>query len=708
MFKWTPFPFIRISLCLSLGVILYGHYAWMWEELSFMEMALPSAIVIGIAFTARYPVLRGAACLALFVFMGGVLALLSDQSRIPGHYTSFETVDGFVGLVVSDNTERDRYQRYEVEVKQVARGAQANPTTGKIYLYIKKEGVGDSTFRYGDVLLVDKGYFDIAPPKNPHEFNYREYLKRQHIHAHAFVGMENVRHIGYEPANLLLATALQIRAYAKERIDDYIPQERERAILTALLLGIKDYLDTDIKSAYAAAGAMHVLAVSGLHVGIVYVILGLLFQKWKETKYGKRIFAVGAIAVIWLYAMVTGFSPSVMRAATMFSVIIVSGAFGRRANIYNSLGIAAMVLILYDPNIIYAVGFQLSFAAVLGIVILHPMLYRLLFFPGRVMDYLWSITCVSIAAQVATFPLTLLYFHQFPTYFLVSNLIVIPAAVVMLGGGILMLAAGGLLPLIGEGLGYLFQFFVWAVNELISAIKWLPYPIFDWLYFDVLDTVLVYGALLFLVLTFSRYSYPYAVLTCFCAMMLCGWLHWKDYSRSDQQRVIFYEIDGITAIDLIKGDEALLLIDDFSPGQREVVSFQIDPNRLASGLPKTSATWQDIGSSRLVRRHPCFDLIEWEGWRIALMKHTEGYTYTQPVKADVVYFKEKNAIMYENLQPGQVVLGTGFSFYEERRAREEFEKLKIDVHSLARDGFWEVDLKNRNLQSEPRKLTLNQ
>ncbi|WP_421897365.1 ComEC/Rec2 family competence protein [Marinoscillum sp.] len=692
MFKWTAFPFIRISFFLSLGIILYDFHEGIWSGLPWLQIAVMFLLALVIPFWIRKPMLKGVIYLLLMVYMGGLMAMLADESAVTGHYSSFERVEGFAGVVISDQTERDHYHRYEVAISMVAQPDSLSPAHGKVFLYVKKTPYAGSHLQYGDVVAVDKNFFPVSGPKNPHEFDYRAYLKKQKIYAHAFADHSEIRKIGHEAPNSLLAQALRIRTYARQKIADWIPQQRERAILTALILGVKDYLDEDTTSAYAAAGAMHVLAVSGLHVGIVVMILSVIFQKWKETRWGNVVFTIGSVAIIWLYALVTGFTPSVMRASTMFTVIIVSSAFKQRANIYNSLGLAAFVLILYNPYVIYAVGFQLSFAAVIGIVVLHPRLYRLLDFSGRVPDYIWSITCVSIAAQVATFPLALLYFHQFPTYFLVSNLIVIPAAFLMLGGGISMLLIGSILPALGGLLGVVLQGFSWVVNELILGIKWLPYPIFDWLYFDPLDTIFTYLIMSFLVLAIWKYSYHYMVLACLVAMTLTVWLNVKSFEQGNQKRMVFYEIDGVTAIDLINGKEAVLLTDDFSEANRELIAFQVNPNRLASGLPKVDDSWQLMSNSEWVEVHSCFDLIEWDGVRVILMKHMEDYQLTHPLEADVIYFKDPQTILHEGLLPVMVLLGTGFNYYDTRSAKDKFGSMKIEARSLSQDGFLELDL----------------
>ncbi|MFT7197993.1 MAG: competence protein ComEC [Marinoscillum sp.] len=692
MYKWTAFPFIRVALCLSTGIVGHSYFPGYWEALSPVWVAIGIICILCSAILVKWPVWKGASILLVITYLGGYLAMVADSSRSENHYAHHPYIDGFVGIITSDNTERDNHHRYEMAIKLLYEDGASIESQGKIYFYVSKDSSTKAPFQYGDVLAVNRSYFDVAPPKNPDEFNYKSYLEKQNIFAHAFVALEETKKIGFQPKSSLRQWAFSIRTGAKDQLERYIEDDRERSILTALLLGIKDYLDDDLQTAYASAGAMHVLAVSGLHVGIVFIMLSFLCKSWKDTKVGNIIFTIGSVLIIWLYALVTGFSPSVMRATTMFTVIIISSGLSRRANIYNSLGIAAIVLILFDPFMIYSVGFQLSFVAVLGIVILHPRLYHLIDFNTKVTDYIWSITCVSIAAQLATFPLSMLYFHQFPTYFLISNLVVIPAATVMLGAGIGMLLFGSIFDMLGQWIGFLLEKFVWIINEIITALQFLPKPIFDWLYFDALDTLLVYLILFFLVLTFIKYSYEFAVLTTIVTVLLFGWLYFKSYTQLDQKRITFYEIDDVTAIDLIAGNHAQLLLDNPEMGGKEVVSFQIDPSRLANGLPKSGETWADFRQSNLIKKDSTFDLLLWENIRIALIKDLSNHDISDTLVADYFYFNDPKSIVKVPLKSKAIILGTGFAYYDIRKAKELLSATNIPVHSLTQDGFWTLDL----------------
>jgi len=684
MFKWSSFPFIRLSIALSAGIAISQLVTV--DKIPSLWIGIVCFLLVVIAFlTSRWSIVRGSVILLLFSILGFLLGGLNEEERISNHYSHFENPDGFVGVIVSDHSDRTNHRRYELELFEIINDDSSAQVQGKIYLYVER--ADSKLIQYGDVVTVSKGYFDIAAPKNPEEFDYKTYLKRQNIYAHAFVSWDEVQQVDHQRLNPILGWAYQVRTESQKIIDDVIRSPRERAIISALILGIKDHLDNELKTAYSSAGAIHVLAVSGLHVGIIFLLLKILFKPWKERRYGRFVFMVVATSVIWMYALITGFSPSVMRAATMFSVIIISEAFHKKANVYNSLGIAAFILIVMDPFVIYAVGFQLSFIAVFGILMIYPLLYHKWHIHNKVGDYIWSILCVSIAAQIATFPLTLYYFHQFPTYFLVSNLVVIPAATVMLYGGLLVLLLGATVPVAAEVLAFIYELIVYAVNEIVLSLKVLPYPLFDWIYFDLIDVVLIYVILLSCYQLVTYYSYHLLKISVFSLMLFSLWLVWKDWNQDHIRMTLLYEIDDIAAIDIIQGAEAVLLVDTFPESLREETYYQVDPFRLANGLSKTSKSWEMIGKSTLGREIGQLQVVEANGVEIILVDDLQGYEFSEKITTDVVYLKSPcdNVLDYFDCQ--LVVLGNGLNYYEKRDMISVCETNGVAFHSLKDDGY---------------------
>jgi competence protein ComEC len=264
------------------------------------------------------------------------------------------------------------------------------------------------------------------------------------------------------------------------------------SVLVAISLGDKSYLEKSLKNNYAGAGAMHILAVSGLHVGIVYLIFSALFSLLKlgDKVHNRILKGVILLIVVWGFAIITGLSPSVQRAACMFSFLIVADIVNRHSIALNSIAASAFFILLINPMMIFEVGFQLSYAAVFGIVWMHPIIYSWLSPKYWLLDKAWSLIVVSIAAQLATLPFTLYYFHQFPNWFLLTNLGVIPLAFVIVSGAIIV---GFLLTIFSNAffLEYLLEAALWLLNYFIGSLSRLPYFVTEGIWISSLSALLI-------------------------------------------------------------------------------------------------------------------------------------------------------------------------------------------------------------------------
>ncbi len=633
--------------------------------------------------------LGGFSFLVILAVIGYYITSLHQSASQPCHYSNYEHVKAFQGTIVSDYSERKDYFRYELELTSVLQDSVASLAQGTIFLYVRK-GEMDTVYRYGDQLSVLAGYFPVNAPGNPEEFDYRAYLQKQGIYAHAFASTSDIEILANAPPSWLMNLSIAIRVKVKAIIQEVIWKEREQSILLALLVGIKDHIDNETKAAYSSAGAMHVLAVSGLHVGIIFLFINVLLGFLKKNKWGKVLFVFLSLSLIWAYALVTGFSPSVLRASVMFSVILISQTVGKQSNIYNSLGLAAFVLLLYDPYLIYSVGFQLSFAAVFGIVFLQPRLVRLFSPSTKFAKYFWEITCVSIAAQLATFPLTVFYFHQFPTYFLVSNLIVIPAAMGILLGGIVAIFLALINATVGFWFGCLVFGLIWVVNELVALLMLLPLPIVDWLYFDFYDTLFVYAIILALSLALEYYSRFSVYVGLVCSIAWCLYLTFSFHENASQKRIIFYEIKDKIAIDLVDGNRALLLIDKLDTAEMEVVSFQINPFRLANGLPPVHHSYVLLDSADMVRPFDFGYLLSWRGNRIMILNNDKDLVWDEQLPADIVYLENERVVSFGQMEVKSLIFGANLNAYKVKGMQDKASEASLKSHSLAEQGYFEI------------------
>lgn len=316
-----------------------------------------------------------------------------------------------------------------------------------------------SPLQSGDIFLVNTRITSTKSPLNPHSFDYAHYLSRQGIYRQSFLDSGSWEFV--ESRMNLRALALYSRKQIMEIFDQNIQDTVNRGIIKALVCGYSQELDPDTRSDFASSGTMHMLAVSGMHVGILLVILNLLLSKiqgsWKN---------ILLILSLWTYALFTGLSPSVVRACSMCSLYLVGAMLGRHHNAWNALAFALLVLLISDTNYIFNAGFQLSFLALTGILLsISPMRRPPATWREKIKQNGLAFFKMSLAAQCATLPVSALLFGQFPLYFLLGNLLIVPLAAPMMYLGICLLCFYQV-PLLSNGI-------LWLLNQALWLCRWI-------------------------------------------------------------------------------------------------------------------------------------------------------------------------------------------------------------------------------------------
>ena len=598
---------VRIAAVFAVGIVVALYFS---DLLSSGE-ATVFLIVLALGYFPVRWFLRNQSALAVtagILGLGVVLLagyknveLRNESLRQNALIRNTDSIRSYQLQLLSIPERRERSHRVTGRVVAIQSPAGWRVADGKVMVYLA--GSVQQRLDYGDVLLVKGQPELVAGPQNPNEFDYRRFLALRNVF-HQHVVSEGEWMLTKRSGNHgVMYWSCRTKAWTTETIERYVKSPREQAVVKALVVGATDGIDDGLRQAFVAGGAMHVLAVSGLHVGILYSILLFCMRPLDRGARGKWMIAGVSLGVLWSYAFVTGLSPSVLRAVTMFSFLALATPLRRSTAIYNTLAASAFLLLIYDPFLILSVGFQLSYAAVFGIVLLHRPLYNLWEPKNSWLDRLWQITCISLAAQLATAPLTLYYFHQFPVYFLVANVFVIPGAFLILVGGIGLLAissVSGLATLFGlalEGVAY-------AMNALLFQIEQWPLSVIADIHLTLLQSVSLAlitlgGFLLFKTRRFY-WMVPVALMAC-----LFSADSWRKAMRAERiGRFVVYRIPGQSAMEWVDGRQSHFLGDQID-GRK--VSFHMAPHRLASGTRviqgMSSGPMRPIGFFRLGGKH---------------------------------------------------------------------------------------------------------
>lgn len=498
-----PFPTILIGLGFSLLLLLYFMFAKSNHQ---TKLSLTGWAGIAINF-------------ALF-FAGSFSSYNSNALNNSNHLTYTNNYQKLWVRIVSPPEEKAKTHKIVANVKQVFNGDTLHITTGKILLYLSKTGF-DSTIKYGDYLLVNN---TLNPPPTAigvDSFNYAKWLSYQNIYYQGFLKTNDYIRTDKNSTNPIFSFGYDTRNYFDNILRHYLPDSNTYSVASAIILGIRNHIDDDLTQAYARTGTIHILAVSGLHVGGIYLLLALLLGIAGKRKWAALLKVIIMLGGLWLYALITGLSPSVVRATTMFSFIAVGDAIERKTNIFNSLAAAALFTLVIDANAIFQVGFQLSYLAVAGIGLFYNPLVRLLTPRTWLFTKIWQLLCISFAAQVATAPLAIYYFHQFPNYFLISNLLIVPFGILSVYLGLLLLLTSPL-AFMATWVGKTLDTVISINNFIAQQIESLPFAYTPNLYLNEWSVLVIYGSILslFLYLKTKKPLYLICLLTLLIALTI--------------------------------------------------------------------------------------------------------------------------------------------------------------------------------------------
>ena len=403
---------------------------------------------------------------------------------------------------------REREKSYKIVAKLHAFNDTTYWITQKVVLYFQKDSVIKQMF-VGDKLVVYTQLSFIEPPKNPEQFDYAKFMKRKGVLLTGYVGKQNWEKQEGKSKKSIRRFSSFMQQFLSNKLLLSGMSGAEYSVAAAILLGNDETLEPELRASYAATGVSHILCVSGMHVGVIFMILGFLLKpldKHLKTRYLKNVILLVAV---WVYANITGLAPSVTRSAAMFTFVITGKFLQRKTNIFHSLFASLFILLVYNPLLLFEVGFQLSYLAVFGIVLFQNGINQWYKPRTKVGNYFWNLISVSIAAQITTSPIAILYFGQFPNYFLLTNLFVIPVSFVItiLGVATLVLSFNSF---ISTGLGFVLNFGVKVMNEGVLFIEKLPGALTPNLSINMYQVILLY--MLIILICFFRKKIKLTIL----------------------------------------------------------------------------------------------------------------------------------------------------------------------------------------------------
>ncbi len=570
LINWREMPFVRLFIPFALGIV--GAEFWQPSSPTLGNVIL-SLSTLCIAFFALKKTIfqkRWVFGIPLSIFLcslGYQSVYYHNENNVPNHFKNVLTTsdEKIIVGIVTDRVEKATNFRITISVQKIGNEADSlSDVSGNLLVYLKKDTLLESPPQYGDLILTRGKIATVEPPKNPDAFDFQRYLHFQNIHFQLFIHREDIKVLAANRGNPIV----QIISYGQKRLIEilkvHLPTEREFAVGSALILGYRDAVTEEVKDAYVGTGSMHILAVSGMHILLIFNAFEWLLRfyksgsrRWRWTK------TIVSILLIWIFTLLTGAGASVVRAAVMSTFLALSKGWGRQVSIYNVLAASAFVLLFWNPFWLFDVGFQLSYLAVIGIVYFQPKIRKLLIFNNKIANWAWEATAVGLSAQLVVTPISLYYFHQFPTYFWLSGLLAVPVSSGALYAGIVLFFVSQI-PYLGTIVGKILFGLLWTMNEIIFFIQKLPLSILSGFWLSAIGVLGVYVVLIGMAVALKTRQLKMLLYPLSIAAILSLIFAFSNIKMLKQREIVVYHIYKNTVVDFIDGQKCYALSKKYS------------------------------------------------------------------------------------------------------------------------------------------------
>lgn len=535
--KLLNFNIIKLTICLVIGIVLAHYVSTDFQTVLYLTIGLLVSICFYWLFLRnkidRRPFFGLLTYLCMFC-IGIISYSVQNEKLQPYHYTNLKSED-FNAIIfkIEERLKPDSYNdKYIVSVNSF----NDKTATGKLLINVKRDSsniplsVDNLAFTSSELQVIQK-------PLNPHQFDYSKYLELKQVYHQLYLKQDELLLLS-DSKTTIYGYADELRTAINTKLLAAGFKNEALSIMNALLLGQRQTIDKSIYNNYVNSGTIHILAVSGLHVGIILWILNFIFRPLLYLKYGNYIRPLILVTILWSFAIVAGLSPSVTRAVTMFSIISIAMHLKRPTNIYNTLVISAFLILLVKPTFLFSVGFQMSYLAVLGIVSVQPILYKLWKPKYYVFNKLWQIFTVTLAAQAGVVPISLFYFHQFPGLFFVSNIVVIPFLGLILGLGLLVIALA-LLNVLPNAIVVAYSFIIDSLNRFIAWVAQFEDFLFRDIPFTLLLVICSYFLIMTLVQVYKFKNFKWIALSLFGIICFQGVYFYNRYKTQHDAFIVF-------------------------------------------------------------------------------------------------------------------------------------------------------------------------
>jgi len=678
---------------MSIGIVTQWYFPisifWLLILLSVCLLNFFFFYNLSISLRYKFRYVQSVMLLSIILLLGMMLTWNKNLHHHNNWYGNFYKKEQAILVRIDEPlTEKEKTYKTILSVKNMVLNDSNISTYGNILVYFKKEK-NASNLKYGDLIWIKKPLQNITNSGNPGSFNNQQYQSFQQIYHQVYLTEKDYVKINKNEANKLKKTVYQLRDFTLHVLKQNLSNKNGiLGIAEALLIGYKNDLDTNLTQAYSKAGVVHIIAISGLHLGLIYGMLLWLLNRIPFINKNEFVKAIFLLSCLWMFSLMTGASASVLRSAVMFTCIIIGNVMNRKASIYNSLAASAFLLLCYNPYLVWDVGFQLSYLAIIGIVWLQKPIQNLFSPKNIILLKIWEMSSITIAAQLITFPICVYYFHQFPNLFLLSNLIAVPLSTIILFAEIFLVLfykISFLAKLISTFIFYAIHF----LNETIVQINNIPFSIWDNIYANAWSTIFLYGFVMFGTYWFLQHQKPFLKLSLLCSLLFFGNQAFAEINALQQHRLIIYNNTHHLLIDYIHKNKYQFLGEDALNHDEKTLSFLLNPSRISYRAN------QLLEENNPINFHK--HIYALRNKRLMVLDSTG---YFKPIKhkiiIDVLVISKNTRLSFHEIlcaiQPKLIVFDASDSLWKITKWKKECEALNLRFFSIKDQGALVMNL----------------
>ena len=686
-------PFFRPSLFFVAGIsfqLLFHSHSLIWTclaGLGFLALVLSFFVKRQSNINNHW---NGLVFCVLMFSIGMAAVGLRQRFRVNDFNTQQEIT--LVGTL--DNPPKETPKTVKSIVKCTVYGQNTEPFL--VSIYFSKDSLSRQLL-YGDRLLIHTKLQPIKNKGNPYEFDMERYMAMKGVFYQAYAKQEQWRLLDRGNGNFLFRIANRCQKWLMHIFRKNGFDNREFAVASALTLGYTDEIDGETRSAFSASGAMHVLSVSGLHVGVVYAALSFMLGFLRRYRWGLALKTVIEISFLWFFAFLSGLSPAVERSAFMLSLVVVGKAYRQETNIFNILLASLFFLLAYDPNLLTDVGFQLSYLAMASLLYFFPYINAWFTPKNYLIRSAWSMTAAALAAQIGTLPLSLYYFHQFPNLFLISNIVAILLSTIILYGSALLffVSWSALLSFI---FAKVLWWATWLLNWFIFWIEDQHYSVIERISFTSTELVLSYLAILFFSVFLAYRKRLWLSFALYALIASFGFRAYDSWQLKDQHRLIVFSTINSAAVCSVHGKKVSLIGDSSFIHDKEKMSYLIKGMLTAYQIRDVQLS--DIKQTMITTdaSNASYSVLQLQGKKLFVLRGNalKPYLSENKLAVDFLVLSGDVKLSIEKLNHlfsyKQLIIDSSVPRYRRNGLIADCQERGLSYHSVFEQGAWVLNL----------------